>query len=136
MIILLIEAHLHLQFSRNLQKRIFLQARPSKSAILPWKYNQYNNPRALILNIDRATDCSWLQNRSGWKYKIFTLYRCNFFNFQYHNIPLRWLSTASSTGHFDYSYGNMCVFAVACLFIHHVKFHHAHFYFFDNPLCF
>ena len=32
---------------------------------------------------------------------------CNFFNFQYNHIPLRWLSTTSSTVNFDYSYARI-----------------------------
>ena len=42
---------------------------------------------------------------SQWsKMKIFTSYYCNFFDFQRNNIPLEWVSTVSSTGHFDHSY--------------------------------
>ena len=98
---------------------------------------QWANPRAFILNIEEATDRSWLQNRSGTKYKTCTIVHhinyCNFFDFQWNNIPLEWLSTASSSGHFDYSY--------AC--IHHliiedfdVEIHHGRLHFFVNSFFF
>ena len=45
----------------------------------------------------------FLSNKSQWS-KIQNIY-CNFFNFQYNNIPLQWVSIASSTGHSNYSYG-------------------------------
>ena len=58
---------------------------------------------------------------------------CNVFDFQWNNIPLEWLSTASSSGHFDYSY--------AC--IHHliiedfvVEIHHGRLHFFVNSFFF
>ena len=65
------------------------------------------NPRALILNIEGATDRSCLQNRSWARYKIFTSCRSNFFNSQYNNILLRWILTASFTCHLDYSYAHI-----------------------------
>ena len=65
------------------------------------------HPRALILNIEGAMDRSCLQNTSGTKYKVCTLYRYKKIFSVSNNIPLRWLSTASSTGHFDYSYAHI-----------------------------
>ena len=63
----------------------------------------YRNYFAVLI-IQGAIDHSCLENCSGAKYKIFTSYRCNVFNFQHNNIPLRWLSTASSGSYFDYPY--------------------------------
>ena len=54
----------------------------------------------MILNIEGAMEHSCLENCSGAKYKIFPVIFLIFNN----NIPLRWLSTSSSTGNFDYSY--------------------------------
>ena len=42
----------------------------------------------MILIIQGATNHSSLNNHSGAKYKIFTLYHSNFSNFPYNNIPL------------------------------------------------
>ena len=44
----------------------------------------------------------FLPRKLKWS-KIQNIY-CNFFNFQYNNIQLRWLSTASSNGHSHYPY--------------------------------
>ena len=51
----------------------------------------------------------------------------NFFNFQYNNIPLRWLSTALSTSHFDYSYSHIYDPIVEDFAI---EIHHGHLHFF------
>jgi hypothetical protein len=55
------------------------------------------------LNIEGATD---QENCSRAKYKILHRIAVAFLIFN-NNIPLGWLSTASSTAHFDYSYGNI-----------------------------
>ena len=45
----------------------------------------------------------FLSRKSKWS-KIQNIY-CNFSNFYYNNIPLRWLSTVWSSGDFDHSCG-------------------------------
>ena len=48
-----------------------------------------------------ATDNLWLENCSGGKYKILA---CDFLGTNgYNNIPIKWLSTVASIGHFDQS---------------------------------
>ena len=48
-----------------------------------------------------ATDNLWLENCSGGKYKILA---CDFLGTDgYNNIPIKWLSTVASIGHFDQS---------------------------------
>ena len=41
--------------------------------------NIMNNPRSIILIFQGSIDHSWLENRSGWKSKIYTSYLCKFF---------------------------------------------------------
>ena len=115
---LLLEPPLPFKFYRIPTKSIVLQTviirkchnvmkiHPIVYCILTQFHKEYNVliPFSVILNIRVATDHSCLENCSGAKYKTFTLYRCNFFNFQYNNIPLKWLPTKSSRGHLDHLY--------------------------------
>ena len=81
---------------------IFHENTPHKSRLSPISLKEGNEPIPVLWY--------WILKElwtipSQWsKIKIFTSYYCNFFDFQRNNIPLEWVSTASSTGHFDYSY--------------------------------
>ena len=103
------------------ERKYFLQARPSETVYIAWKHTSYTsfwpnfaqrrqwaNPRALILNIEGATDHSWLENRSGTKYKIVTSYRYNYSSKILITKPVAPLSNASAIGYFDHSYA--CIY--------------------------
>ena len=102
----------------NVSKKILLTSTSTGKShncleikILHFVLNQFypkkvtSQPPCLILNIEGATDHSCLENHAvEQNKKMFTLHRCNFLNFQYNNISLQWLSSKSSSGHFDYLY--------------------------------
>ena len=135
-IFLLLLAHAHLTFIDISEKK--LQVRPSESdIILSLKYNQYTsyylnfaqlrqwaNPRALILNIEGATDYSCLENLSVIKYKILFTVTFLIFNkiifrfdgFQAHHLPV--ILTI-----------HILILMDCSLFIHYVNIHHCWFHF-------
>ena len=81
---------------------------------------------------------SFLSNKSKWNkiqssFIVHHINYYNFFNFQWNNIPLQWLSTASSTGHFDYSYTLIHQLIVEDFV---VEIHHGHLHFFKRAFCF
>ena len=139
---LLLEPPLPFKFYRIPTKSIVLQTviirkchnvmkiHPIVYCILTQFHKEYNVliiPFSVILNIKAATDHSCLENCSGAKYKIFTVTFLIFIN---NNIPFRWLSTASSTGHQSFL---LLVCLYSC-FIDHLfiisSFHHGCYNFF------
>ena len=90
---------------------------------------QWANPRALILNIEGATDQSYLKNWSGTKYKAVLLYwsiECYIVRKAKPVVPL---STIYSSGHFDYPYAHIYQLNAEDFV---VEIHHGHFHFFVN----
>jgi len=68
--------------------------------VLPQFYPIKTMRQALCFDIEYWRSYGpFMSNKSQWS-KMQNIYD-NFFNSQYNNIPLRWLSTASTTGHFD-----------------------------------
>ena len=86
---------------------------------------QWANPCALILNIEEVTDHSCLENCSGAKCKVFTLY-C-YSSKTLITKPVAPLSTASFTVHSDYSYAHIYQLNEDFVVI---EIHHGHFQFF------
>ena len=91
----------------------------------------------LCFDIEYWRSCGpFLSNKSQWSkiqssFIVHHINYSNFFYFQWKNIPLGSVSTASASGHFDYLYA--CIYYELIVENFVVEIHHGHLHFFVPP---